>query len=326
MTDPSHYSSVYDLARLARRAMHDARFRDIVRRQQAVVKWGNGRRVTVRVNNLLLHWDWADGIKSGYTYPARFCLVGSGRPGLRPFITATLAAPDREQDARDHVALFLWASELYEERTLLTAGDVVATVPLAGGGEVQVAAKTTLTAVVRKAARASRSLTLPARFAERPEDGAVVGSVSFRADGVALGTVRLVVVPEVSPSPEATPSPEASAQPAAAAASRRRASSHRAGRPRADPPFAWLYCGYEAGGRHCAAARPTCEAPVTCAARGLLLAAAVATVPAAAAAAVSAPHRSRTRAPPSSSTGSAAACSTARASTASASRRPSPRS
>ena len=49
---------------------------------------------------------------------------------------------------------------------------------------MQVAAQTTLTAVVRKAARAGRSLTLPARFAERPADGTVVGSVAFRADGV----------------------------------------------------------------------------------------------------------------------------------------------
>ena len=87
------------------------------------------------------------------------------------------------------MALYLWASTLYEERTLLTAGDVVASVPLAGGGEVQVAAQTTLTAVVRKAARASRALTLPARFAERPADGTVVGSAAFRADGVSLGTV-----------------------------------------------------------------------------------------------------------------------------------------
>jgi D-alanyl-D-alanine carboxypeptidase (penicillin-binding protein 5/6) len=216
VADRSHYSSVYDLARLARRAMHDARFRDIVRRQQAVVRWGDGRQTAVRSNNLLLHYAWSDGIKPGFTKRARFCLVASGRPGLRPFITATLAAPDREQDARDHVALFLWASGLYEERTLLAAGDVVATVPLAGGGEVQVAAKTTLKAVVRKAAPASRSLTLPAGFAQRPEDGAVVGRVAYRADGVALGAVRLVVVPEVSPSPEATPRPEASAPPAAA--------------------------------------------------------------------------------------------------------------
>ena len=71
VTDPSHFSSVFDLARLSRRAMHDARFRDIVGRQHAVVKWGNGRRVTVRSNNLLLHWDWADGDQARLHVPVR---------------------------------------------------------------------------------------------------------------------------------------------------------------------------------------------------------------------------------------------------------------
>jgi serine-type D-Ala-D-Ala carboxypeptidase (penicillin-binding protein 5/6) len=215
VTDSSHFSSAYDLVKLSRRAMHDARFRDIVKLQHADLKWGHGRRVTVRNNNLLLHWDWADGIKSGYTFHAGICLVGSGRPSLRSFITATLGARDRQQDTRDQVALYLWASKLYEERTLLTAGQVVASVPLAGGGEVQVAARSTLIAVVRKAARAGRTLTLPARFAERPEDGAVVGSAAFRADGVSLGRVRLVVVPEAPPSPPAS-APPAAASPEAA--------------------------------------------------------------------------------------------------------------
>ena len=68
------------------------------------------------------------------------------------------------------MALYLWPSDLYEQRTLLAAGDVVASVPLAGGGEVQVAAQTTLTAVVRKAVRAGRSLSLPA-----PLRGAAAG-------------------------------------------------------------------------------------------------------------------------------------------------------
>jgi D-alanyl-D-alanine carboxypeptidase (penicillin-binding protein 5/6) len=219
ITDPSHFSSASDLARLSRRAMHDARFRDIVKLRHAVVKWGSGRRAAIRNNNLLLHWDWADGIKSGYTYHAGICLVGSGKPGLRPFITATLGARDRDQDTRDQVALYLWASKLYEERTLLTAGDVVTSVPLTGGGEVQVAAQTTLTAVVRKAVRAGLSLTLPARFAERPADGKVVGSAVFRADGVSLGTVRLVVVPEPTPPPEPSVAPRASPAAASVAAS-----------------------------------------------------------------------------------------------------------
>jgi D-alanyl-D-alanine carboxypeptidase len=221
--DPYHHSSVYDLAVLGRYAMRNARFRDIVWRQQATVRWGHDRELLVRANNLLLHWDWADGIKCGHTRAAGFCLVGSGQPGLRPFITATLGAANRDQDARDHVAMFQWASTLYDEKTVVTAGDLVATVPLAGGGEVQVAARTTLTAVVRSAAPVRYVLTLPERVAARPADGAVVGKVVYRADGVDLGTVKLVVVtpaPPESPAPEpadASPAPDDAASPAPAA-------------------------------------------------------------------------------------------------------------
>ena len=202
--DASHHSSVYDLAGLARLAMGNPRFRDLVWRQHAVIHWGAGRELAVRSNNLLLHWSWADGVKPGFTGPARYCLVGSGQPGLRPFITATLGAPNRDQDARDHVALFKWASALYEEKAVVNAGDAVAGVPLAGGGEVQVAAKTTLTAVVRSDAALRPTFTLPQQFDAQPADGTVVGSVVYRTDGVRLGTVKLVVVTPPSPSPAPT--------------------------------------------------------------------------------------------------------------------------
>ncbi len=216
MRDHGHRSSVYDLAKLARYAMRGTRFRDLVRRRVAVIHWGPGYTRAVRGNNLLLHFDWADGVKCGFTPVAGYCLVGSGQPGLRPFISATLKAPDRDQDARDHVALYEWGSTLFEERAVVTAGDKLVTVPIVGGGEVRVAARTTLTAVVRSAAPVQRTLTLPARFAAEPPAGTIVGSATFTADGVRLGTVRLVVVVPV-PEPSATPSaaPESDAASAA---------------------------------------------------------------------------------------------------------------
>ena len=213
--DPRHHSSVADLARLGRYAMRNATFRDIARRQHALIRWDGDKALQVMCNNLLLHWDWADGVKCGYTGAAGFCLVGSGQPGLRPFITATLAAPSRDRDARDHVALFEWASTLYEEKTVVTEGDIVATVPLSGGGEVRIAVRTTLTAVVRSAAPVRHTFALPASFSQRPADGTEVGSVVYRADGVKLGTVRLVVAPDPPP---ATPAPEAETTAAPAAA------------------------------------------------------------------------------------------------------------
>ena len=206
ITDPKHHSSVYDLAKLARRAMRNARFRDIVGRQHVVIHWGAGRKLAVLSNNLLLHYEWADGVKPGFTGSARYCLVGSGKPGLRPFITATLRAPNRRRDARDHVALFQWASTLYERKTVVSAGQEVAVVPLAGGGEVHVVAKTALVAVVRSAAPVRPTLTLPAQFAEPPADGTVIGSVVYRADGVRLGSVKLAAFTPPDPA-QASPAP-----------------------------------------------------------------------------------------------------------------------
>lgn len=212
--DVRHHSSVYDLAKLGRHAMRNERFRDLCRRQSAVVRWGNGRERYIRANNLLLHFSWADGIKCGYTPLAGYCLVGSGKPGLRAFVTATLKAPSRDVDARDHIALFEWASTLYEEKTVVTAGDEVALVPVAGGGEVHVVADSTLTRVVRSAAAVRTELVLPAAFDAVPPDGTVVGSVTYRADGVRLGTVGLVVFTPAPPSEEPPASPGPSGPPA----------------------------------------------------------------------------------------------------------------
>jgi D-alanyl-D-alanine carboxypeptidase (penicillin-binding protein 5/6) len=211
--DPSHHTSVFDLARLGRYAMRDADFRAIVGLRYATVRWGAGRHLNVRAHNPLFRTEWADGIKSGLTATAGFCLVGSGQPGLRPFVTATLKSPSREREGRDHLALFEWASALYAEKTVVTAGHLVAAVPIADGGKAQVAALTTLTAVARRAAPIQRVLILPERFASRPADGTVVGRAVYRADGVVLGTVKLIAVTPAppSPSPSASPSPEPAA-------------------------------------------------------------------------------------------------------------------
>ena len=120
--DPSHHTSVFDLARLGRYAMRNADFRDIVGLRYATVRWGAGRHLEVRAHNPLFRMEWADGIKSGLTDAAGFCLVGSGQPGLRPFVTATLKSPSREREGRDHLALFEWASALYAEKTVVHRG------------------------------------------------------------------------------------------------------------------------------------------------------------------------------------------------------------
>ena len=213
--DPGHHSSVYDLARLGRYAMRNPAFRDLVGRRRAVIRWPPHHEVAVISNNLLLARDWADGIKCGVTPAAGFCLVGSGRPGLRSLVTATLGAPARDVDARDHVALFEWASTLYERKAVVAKGEIVRRVPVSDGTKLDAVAQTTLSRVVRSAATIVRKVTLPSSLRTAPPPGTVLGAATYSADGVVLGTVKLVVAaPAPTPSPTPTPTPSSTPSPA----------------------------------------------------------------------------------------------------------------
>ena len=197
---PGHYSSARDLAKLGRYVMRNAEFRDLCRRKTATIRWP-GHAVPVASHNRLLSYAWVDGVKTGATAPTGMCLIGSGRPGLQPLIVVTLHEPSRGQEVIDALAMFKWGSALYEQRSIVTQGDIVGTVPLAGGWQVAAVAATPLSAVVRSAAIVTTRRTLPALLDQAPPDGTLLGSVTYLADGQKLGTVRLVAGVAATPSP-----------------------------------------------------------------------------------------------------------------------------
>ena len=192
---PGHYSSAHDLAKLGRYAMRDARFRDLVRVKTRVITWPPAHAVTVTSHNRLLDYPWADGIKTGSTKESKMVLVGSGRPGPLsvPLIVVTMREPTRDQEEKDAVALFEWGAGLFEQRQLVTAGELIEQVEVAGGEPVDLVAAAGLSAAVRKGADVIQSLSYPAEpLPRRPADGTVLGTATYRADAFVLGSVDLV--------------------------------------------------------------------------------------------------------------------------------------
>jgi hypothetical protein len=104
--------------------------------------------------------------------------------------------PSRRQEVEDAVALLSWGSRLYATSPVVSSGDVVAELAVAGGDPVAAVAARDLSAVVRTAATVTPVLQLPAQpLPARPEDGARLGSVTYRSDGLVLGTVDLLAAP-----------------------------------------------------------------------------------------------------------------------------------
>ena len=87
-----HYSSARDLATIARTAMENPTFADIVDTEQAKISTQNREIEVFNTNNLLYAYPEATGIKTGTSPKAGPCLVTSATEGGESYIVVVLDA------------------------------------------------------------------------------------------------------------------------------------------------------------------------------------------------------------------------------------------
>lgn len=131
LTAPGHHASALDLARLARIALENERFAEIVStRQRGCTLFDTDdtpRNVVWRNTNRLLPTEGYDGVKTGTTSAAGACLVARGSRGDDRVITVVLGSTSADARYTDARNLFRWAWT-----TLGHTADVLATEAAAG--------------------------------------------------------------------------------------------------------------------------------------------------------------------------------------------------
>jgi len=98
LEDPAQHSSAADVAHLARDLMQDPVFRQIVAAESTGL---NGSELPT-TNDLLGTYPGADGIKTGYTDEAGWCIAASATRNGRSIMAVLLGAPTEQ--ARDDAA------------------------------------------------------------------------------------------------------------------------------------------------------------------------------------------------------------------------------
>ena len=132
--DEKHYTTAYDLALIARYAMKNETFAQIVSTKKytahAVSASGERNIYLSNHNKLLSMLEGCDGVKTGFTKKTGRCLVSSATRKGQRIICVTLNAPD---DWNDHTSLINTAFSEYKMRRLISAGQYIRTVPVQGG-------------------------------------------------------------------------------------------------------------------------------------------------------------------------------------------------
>lgn len=135
-----HSTTAFDLALIAREAMKNDTFRQIVATQKKYITRSINMKDLLMINhNKLLSSDSTmDGIKTGYTVPAGQCFVGSKSIGGWRLLTVVLASKDWKTDTQ---TLYKWAYSKFERKEGLRPGQVLGDAPVEGGNAPSVPAR-----------------------------------------------------------------------------------------------------------------------------------------------------------------------------------------
>ena len=141
--DDNHYTTAKDLALIAKYAMTLDKFRDVVKEVKYTIPETNKqeeRNYITNTNKLIwetydkFKYEYATGIKTGYTVKAKQCLVGSAKKGDIELISVVMGA-EGQNVYIDTIALFEYGFANFQNVEILKKEQIVTTVSLKEGEE-----------------------------------------------------------------------------------------------------------------------------------------------------------------------------------------------
>ena len=187
LPDANHYSTAHDIALLSRAVIHDFP-EDYKIYAIKEFEW-NGIKQHNR-NSLLWRDSSVDGIKTGHTKEAGFCLATSAKRGEQRLIAVVMGTSSEKQRADDNQSLLNYGFRFYESHKLYDAGKPLAQPELWKGAQnnllLGVAEEVLVTLPRGRYNDLKASMDLPSRLIAPFTKGQKVGTVRVALDGKIL--------------------------------------------------------------------------------------------------------------------------------------------
>ena len=195
LTAEGHVTTAHDLALLGRALIRD--FPEAYSYNK--LKEFTVGPITQPNRNLLLWRDASvDGIKTGHTSSAGYCLMASAKRGDQRLITVVMGDTSENQRAVDSQALLNWGFRFHETHRLYEAGKALASPKVWKGEEdvvqVGVAQPLLVTTARGKYDRLKATMDLPKSLVAPIAKGQKLGTVKVALDGKVVAEAPLVAL------------------------------------------------------------------------------------------------------------------------------------
>lgn len=199
LPDPNHYTTVNDLSLLAAAIIRD--FPGEYKRLYSQKEYTYNKITQPNRNRLLWVDPNVDGMKTGHTESAGYCLISSARRGDMRLLSVLVGAPSDTARATESQKLLNYGFQFYETRVIYKPGQTVSQFKLWKGEDKTVVA--TVPADVALVIPKGRYKDIKATVtSQQPlvaplSKGQAIGSIQFTLDGKLLYQQNLVTSKEI---------------------------------------------------------------------------------------------------------------------------------
>ena len=199
LPDPQHYTTARDLSILATALVRD--FPEEYAKYYSMKDFRYNNITQPNRNRLLWLDPTADGMKTGHTDAAGYCLIGSAKRGQRRLISVVLGANSDATRTTESLKLLNWGFQFYESVQLATKDAEVASLRVWKGAASQVRAgfANDLTVAVPTgfAGKVSKEFVPQPRLIAPIQQGQAIGTLKVSIDGKPYGEYPVLALEKV---------------------------------------------------------------------------------------------------------------------------------
>lgn len=199
----NHYSSAYDMAQIA---MELIKYEDILNYtslyEDHLIKPDGSKTWLVNTNKLVRFYEGIDGLKTGYTSNAKYCLTATGKKNNIRFISVVMGVDTSEHRSLDTSNMFNYAFANYKLNNILSHKDILAEIEVKHGmkDRVNIYSKVDVTDLIKQNESKNYSFKMDTYSVTAPiKVGDIVGNLEVvDNNGKVVKIVDLVVKEDVS--------------------------------------------------------------------------------------------------------------------------------
>ncbi|MDE5889215.1 MAG: D-alanyl-D-alanine carboxypeptidase, partial [Bacilli bacterium] len=134
LDENDHYSSAFDMSQIALELLkHDKILNYTSLYEEYLVKPDGTKTWLVNTNKLVRFYEGVDGLKTGFTQTAMYCLTATAKKNNIRFITVVMGADTTEHRSEDTTSMLNYAFTTYKLNNILTKDKIIGEISISKG-------------------------------------------------------------------------------------------------------------------------------------------------------------------------------------------------